>query len=70
MSTVAATTRSGGGTAEFRQNFAGASEEAVASITSVKAEAVGTVIDASGTDGEWLVDEVQLNNLVSSQGAG
>ena len=21
-------------------------------------------------DGEWLVDEVQLNNLVSSQGAG
>jgi Mce-associated membrane protein len=78
-------------------------------IQSLKAKAVGTVIDSSATaadaghvkvllfvdqkirseqesrpgldqprvtmqmvreDGEWLVDEVQLNNLVSSQGSG
>jgi Mce-associated membrane protein len=97
------------GTEKFQENFAGASEQAVTYITSVKAKAVGTVIDASATaadadhvkvllfvdqrirseqeaepgldqpritmqmvreDGEWLVDEVQLNNLVSSQGSG
>ena len=97
------------GTENFQKNFAGASEDAVTYIKSLKAKAVGTVVDSSATaadadhvkvllfvdqkirseqetrpgldqprvtmqmvreDGKWLVDEVQLNNLVSSQGAG
>ncbi|HET9420844.1 MAG TPA: hypothetical protein VFO49_06895 [Nocardioides sp.] len=97
------------GTEKFQENFAGALEDAVTYIQSLKAKAVGTVIDSSATaadadhvkvllfvdqkirseqesqpgldqprvtmqmvreNGEWLVDEVQLNNLVSSQGAG
>jgi Mce-associated membrane protein len=96
------------GTEKFQENFAGASGDAVTYIKSLKAKAVGTVIDSSATaadadhvkvllfvdqkirsdqetrpgldqprvtmqmvreDGEWLVDEVQLNNLVSSQGS-
>jgi Mce-associated membrane protein len=96
------------GTDRFQENFGGAVEDSVTYIKSLKAQAVGTVIDSSATaadadhvkvllfvdqkirsdqetrpgldqprvtmqmvreDGEWLVDEVQLNNLVSSQGS-
>jgi len=96
------------GTERFQENFAGAVEDSVTYIKSLKAQAVGTVIDSSATaadadhvkvllfvdqkirseqetrpgldqprvtmqmvreDGEWLVDEVQLNTLVSSQGS-
>ncbi len=94
------------GTQKFQENFGGAVDDSVTYITSLKAQAVGTVIDSSATaadadhvkvllfvdqkirseqetrpgldqprvtmqmvreDGDWLVDEVQLNNLVSSQ---
>jgi Mce-associated membrane protein len=97
------------GTEKFQENFAGAAEAAIAYIKSLKATAVGTVIDSAATaadadhvkvllfvdqeirsqgkpgsrldqprvtmqmvrqGGEWLVDEVQVNNLVSSPGAG
>ena len=95
------------GTEKFQQNFAGASEDAVTFIKTLKAKAVGTVVDSSATaadadhvkvllfvdqkirseqetrpgldqprvtmqmvreDGQWLVDEVQLNSLASTPG--
>jgi len=97
------------GTEKFQENFAGASKEAVALVKTLKATAVGTVIDSAATaadddhvkvllfvdqeirsqgekgtkldqprvtmqmvrqDGQWLVDEVRVNNLVSAPGAG
>jgi Mce-associated membrane protein len=97
------------GTEKFQKNFAGASNDAVTLVKSLKATAVGTVIDSAATavdddhvkvllfvdqeissqgkegtkldqprvtmqmvqqGGEWLVDEVQVNNLVSTPGAG
>jgi len=96
-------------TKKFQENFADAAEAAIAYVKSLKATAVGTVMDSSATaadadhvkvllfvdqeirsqgkagsrldhprvtmqmvrqDGEWLVDEVQVNNLVSTPGAG
>lgn len=97
------------GTERFQENFAEAAKAAIAYVKSLKATAVGTVMDSAATaadadhvkvllfvdqeirsqgetgsrldqprvtmqmvqqDGEWLVDEVQVNNLVSTPGAG
>ena len=96
------------GTEKFQENFAEAAEAAIAYVKSLKATAIGTVMDSAATavdadhvkvllfvdqeirsqgksgsrldqprvtmqmvrqDGEWLVDEVQVNNLVSTPGA-
>ncbi len=97
------------GTKKFQENFADAAKAAVAYVKTLKATAVGTVMDSAATaadadhvkvllfvdqeirskgesgsrldqprvtmqmvrqDGEWLVDEVQVNNLVSTPGSG
>jgi hypothetical protein len=97
------------GTETFQHSFADASEDAIALIKSLKATAVGTVVDSAATaadadhvkvllfvdqkirsqggkgtkldqprvtmqmvrqGGMWLVDEVQVNNLVSRPSNG
>jgi Mce-associated membrane protein len=97
------------GTDRFQENFAGAAEAAITYIKSLKATAVGEVVESAATaidtdhvkvllfvdqeirsqeekgtrldqprvtmqmvreEGLWLVDEVQVNNLISSQGTG
>ena len=97
------------GTKKFQENFADAAKAAIAYVKTLKATAVGTVMDSAATaadadhvkvllfvdqeirskgesgsrldqprvtmqmvrqDGEWLVDEVQVNNLVSTPGSG
>ncbi len=97
------------GTEKFQENFESAAKAAIAYVKSLKATAVGTVMDSAATaadadhvkvllfvdqeirskgtsgsrldqprvtmqmvrqDGDWLVDEVQVNNLVSTPDAG
>lgn len=97
------------GTEKFQENFAGAAEAAIAYIKSLKATALGTVMDSAATaadadhvkvllfvdqeirsqgkpgsrldqprvtmqmvrqDDKWLVDEVQVDNFVTTPDAG